>query len=142
MKPVALALLLSVPTSLFALATGTPPIGGEEPIVLKVDERTKMPMGPMVEPRGALLDPRDIPDAVASHINVAAGLTGFESSLTALFAKNLGFVVEAKKLPKAYQAMAKSQRDNWNEQIIGIRSRLDLEHPEELVYAALYHDTG
>ncbi|MCP5024360.1 MAG: hypothetical protein GY930_21645 [bacterium] len=115
---------------------------GEQPIVLKVDDRTKIPMGPIIEPRGVLLDPRDLPELIVPHLDAAMGLEGLEASLTALFAKNLGFIVEAKRLPKAYRKFAKTQHDNWNEQVSQITSRLDPTKPEQLVYAAIYHDTG
>ncbi|MBL4770877.1 MAG: hypothetical protein JKY61_06985 [Planctomycetes bacterium] len=112
------------------------------PIVLKVDERTKQPLGPMVKPRGLLLDPRDLPDKVLPYLNAAKGLEGLEGSLTALFAKNLGFAIEGKKLPKVYRKFAKTQRDNWNSQVSQFSTQLDPANIEMMAYAAVYHDTG
>ena len=114
----------------------------EEPLVYQVDERTKRPLGDLVEPRGVLLDPRDIPERVVQHMNMAAGLEGLEASLTALFAKNIGFALEAKKLPKKYRAFCQRQQANWKEQVLAMAGRLDPKAVDEPVFAAVYHDTG
>lgn len=113
-----------------------------EPIRLEIDAKTKLPKGPVAEPRGPLLDPRDLPAILEPRFEVIRGLEGFESSLTALLTRSLGFVVEVEQLEPRYHPHAHALRDNWNEEIGAALTRLDPEAPDAWACAALYQDTG
>ncbi len=131
--------------SLFALVTLAAavlhPVQEVEPIVLAIDPDTKQPLGPLEEPRGPLLDPRDLPAELHPYFEVVRGLEGFEASLTALFARSLGFALERGNLDRAYRPHASAVRDDWNAAVASLLERLDPDQPE-WVAAAIYHDTG
>lgn len=113
-----------------------------EDIVLEVDPETHMPMGPLVEAEGLLLDPRDLPESVIEYLSPAEGLEGLEASLTALYCRSLGFASEGKKLPRRYRDFAKHQSSMWADLVAGEVGRIDWENPELLVGSAMWHDTG
>ena len=123
------------------LLVGALPVPGDEPIVLELDPETKMPLGPLEAPRGVLLDPRDLPDEIKPYFEIVRDLAGVEASLSALFARSLGFALERQNLDRVYWPHAEAMRDDWNAAVGSLLERVDPEGPE-WVAAALYQDTG
>lgn len=114
-----------------------------EPIVLKVDPKTRTIIGPMVRPRGELIDLRDMPGEVGNRVAILAeGLSGIEQTLTVQFCRNLTLVAEQGNLPKPYSPVCEAIRDNWNEHLSQLVRGLDPKTPGSMSAAALYYDTG
>lgn len=127
--------------ALSLLALGTASSAQRDKVIrLRFDPETKEAKGDVAKPKGALLDPRDLPSKVLPYIEPAVGLEGIAQSLMGRLGRQMGFVLTRKEIHRKYHPHAKAIRDEWNAAVGRLLKELDPETGE--IAGIFYHDTG